>query len=981
MMEALYKKYLKAYIEKLTLDKDIYYISICDIEYEIIELLINFKIEGIEIAIVNKFDYSAAVKYRNDTTVNKIVILTPDSVKKIDSLKDFNEYSIFPEIEEKSDLFWSIIKSVFILKKAPSSREIKFINLIIKEKRITLSQFFELIDGSMENNEINIKNLNKNLNLVNCWKSNGESGTKLAPLRKLIRLSDPTEIEKRVSIMQTETLDDKELKEFTLISKLSFENKYAELFKRFYFEKLPNKFTIKSVNIKKVKSNGIDDNEATKQYRFSYEAYMEESQSIPIDLFENEIKDNMKEQFTQSSDEFETELFRVSIDIIIIKIDTIIDDIRKGINIQLNAQENLMKKIEVFKYETINIYNDLKENKEYPHMLNKFCIRTRKFLESYVSLLSFIAIDENILEGLGENKIIEDIQNLFITPDEDKLIMSFMHPISIFYFNCINDKFKEIMSDYKKYDSNSVRILLDGILNINKTRFPINIITFNNKSYVINDNFKKVFTYYEFREKTQMSSENSLDIRTIGNSMAKYLLQFPYKSEVVMSIIGNPSFKNIGSLKKIIDAFLLYKLSIIQKLRIDIISENHKIISQEIDEFYRNENYNNKIQFRLLTAKLDKYGNYNIRAFLNDAINKSDIVLLFDCYLLYKREEIKRITYNYNSYFNEISAIGCSNNLGDQVDQETINLNFPIEILWTTLHNMLLNNNNSLSKWIINELDNAIVNLIMPEIESNNELMVCMITSNLNIINKIYMKKNFSSNIIRSKGKEFLELSFGSYIENSYLNDNATEFNCTCSLKSILESILDDGEIEEFVKDMQYEPNEILEDLVIKFNCNNKNDSIQIICYYPEDENESFREEEYKNICEFILNYSFCNSNSHSKLLKSIIINYLYSSIKNYGDALLVNYIERYFKLNIDIDVSYIRHHDNYRISQDMNTTNVRSMISYIETNSIDERFKTDFNYGYDIGELKEMRRQANMMNIVDDKLLKKMDFILKGEQ
>lgn len=980
MMETLYKKYLKAYIEKLILDKDIYYISICDIEYEIIELLRNFKIQGIEIAIVNKLDYSAAVKYRNDTTISKIVILTPDSVKKIDSLKDFNEYSIFPEIEENSDLFWSIIKSVFILKKGPSSREIKFINLIIKEKRITLSQFFELIDSSIENNEINIKNLNENLNLVNCWKSNGESGTKLAPLRKLIRLSDPTEIEKRVSIMQTENLDYKELNEFTLISKWSFENKYTELFKRFYFERLPNEFTIKPVNIKKVKNSGIDDNEATKQYRFSYEAYMEESQSISIDEFEDEMKDNMKEQFTQSSEEFEIELHKVSIDITIMKIDTIINDIHKGINIQLNAQEKLIKKIEIFKYNTIIIYNYLTENKEYPHMLNKFCTRTRDFLKSYISLLSFIVTDENILDGLGENKIIEDIQNLFITPDEDKRIMSFMHPISIFYFNCINDKFKEIMSDYKKYDSNSIRILLDGILNINTTRFPINIITYNNKSYVINDNFKNVFTYYEFREKTQMSSENSLDIRTITNLMTRYLLEFPYKSEVVVSIIGNPSFKNIGSLKKIIDILLFYEVSIIQKLRIDIISENHKIISKEIDEFYRNENYNNKIQFRLLTAKLDKYGNYDIRAFLNEAINKSDIVLLFDCYVLYKREEIKRITYNYNSYFNEISAIGCSNNVGDQVEA-TINLNFPIEILWTTLHNMLLHNNNSLSKWIINELDNAIVNLIMPEIESNNELMVCMITSNLNIINKIYMKKSFSSNIIRSKGKEFLELTFGSYIENSYLNDNATEFYCTCSLKSILESILDDGEIEEFVKDMQYEPNEILEDLVIRFNCNNINDNIQIICYYPEDENESFSEEEYKNICEFILEYAFCNSNSHSKLLKSIIINYLYSSIKNYGDALLVNYIERYVKLNIDVDVSYIKQHDNYRISQDINTINVRSMISYIETNSIDERFKTDFNYGYDIGELKEMRRQASMMNIVDEKLLKKMDFILKGEQ
>ncbi len=976
MMESIYKSYLNALIEKLTENKNVYYISICDIEYEIIELLRDFKIEGVKIAIINKLDYSTAVKYRNDTSINKIVILTPDSVKKIDSLKDFNEYSIFPEIDSYNNLFWGIIKKIFSLKKDISSKEVKFINLIIKEKQITLSQFFELIDNSIENGEINLRKLSNNLNIVNCWKSNGEFETKLKPLRKLIRLSDPNEIEKRVSIMPIETLTNKEMRIFRQISKFSFENRYSELFSKVIFEDLPEKFTSKPVTVKSIKNSDIAENESIKQYKFSYQAFLEETESITIEEFENEMI-NMKEQFLESIEEFENEFNNIQDDIISAQVNDIMQVVNNEINIHPSAQKKIISKIEDFANATTHTIKLIRDNELYPHKLSLFCKSTKNYLKAYISLLSFIATNEDALEGLGENEIINRIQNLFITKNANKCKMSFMHPISVLYFNCINDKFKEILNSYNENGSNSIKILLDGILNVNTTRFPINIIVSDGKLYIINENFRSKFAYYEFTEKTQMSSENSLDIRSIANSLKKYFYEFPYKSEISVSIIGNPSFKNIGSLIKVTEEAYSEKITILQRIRIDIISENHKTISKEIDEFYKNENFNNKIQFRLLPPLLDQDGKLNGKVLLNEAIKQSDIVFLFDCYVLYKKEELRKVKYGYNSIFNLISEVGCYN----PNEEWSINSSFPIEILWATLHNIYLNKANMLSEWAINELDNTIINLIKTEIDKNNSLMICMITSNMNIIKKIYMKNKFSSKIIRSKGKEFLELTFGSYIKRTHLYDKSFKFSCACSFKNILESILDNSEIEEFVKDMQYEPKEILENLIIEFNYNNEINAIEILCYYPKDENESFNEDEYRCVCKFILNYAFCNSSSHSSLLKSIMVNYLYSSAKNYGDVLLVNHIERYLKPGKGNNILFNIKQENHKVLQDINTTNIRNMIAYIETNSIDERFKTDFKYIYDIDELREISRQAGELRILDNKLLKKIEFILKGEE
>jgi len=972
-LKKLYCSYLEEYIKNLTFNKVVYYISICDIEYEIIDLLQDFKIEGINVAIVNKREYSKAVEYRNNTTVSKIVLLTPDSVKKIDSLKDFNEYSVFPDVEENKEMFWGIIKTIFCLEDEQIHRVEKFINLIIKEKRISLSQFFKLFENSIENNKINIQKLNNNLFMVNCWKSDGSSSTNITNLKKLIRLSDPTEIEKRISVMSTEELNTKQLRDFTAISKLSFENNYDELFKKYSFENLPEKFTEKSISPKKTKNKDDDFTEVTKQFKFSYEAYIEETQSIPVFEFEETLLDSSIEQFTNVIEEYEDEFNKIIVKDISIKIQKIINDIKNGIDIHPKSKEGLIKRIEHFEEITSNTYNSIKQRKTYPYLLESFCRSTKDFLNAYINLLSFIATDENASYALNKNKIIEDIQSLFITIDERKLTMSFMHPIAIFFFNCTNAKYNEILPAYKEYDSNAMRILLDGVLNVNTTQFPVNILTYNNKIYVIDESYQKSFAYYEFREKTRLSSESTLDIRIITNSIERYITEFPYKSEIIVSIVGSPSFKNIGSLNKIIYDAMKFNRSIIRKFRIDIISENHKEVSKEIDDFYNSENLNNTILFRLVNLKSGS----DSRTILDEVLEKSDVVFVFDCDILYKKEELRKIAVNYTSTLSEIKRV-CSN---ENFLNQTINEDFPIGVLWPTLHNVLLEGENSLSTWSINEVDNSIINLIRSKIECNNELLVCMLTSNLSIISKIYMKNKFSSSILKSKGKEYLTLTFSAYIINKKLIDDESKFTCECSLKDVLQSILDDVEIEEFVKDMQYDPKEILGNLVLKFNYDNDNNKVQATCLYPEDESESFDEVEYKRIWKFILKYAFGYGNSHSILLKSLIINYLYISIRSLGDALLVNHIERYLKFDVDNDVYLEAQLSHEERPQDNNITNVRNMLAYLEKyNSVDERFKTGFKYEYDIDELKKLRIQANKIHIIDKKLLSKIDFILKGE-
>ena len=112
-MTEQFKRYLKTYITLLVEEKLEFFIAIVDVERELAsDFLESSGDTSYQAVWFERKDYAKAVRLRNDPDVRRIVLLSNDTVKMIDSLKDFVEYPILPEHRE--DL-WCCLEAAFVV--------------------------------------------------------------------------------------------------------------------------------------------------------------------------------------------------------------------------------------------------------------------------------------------------------------------------------------------------------------------------------------------------------------------------------------------------------------------------------------------------------------------------------------------------------------------------------------------------------------------------------------------------------------------------------------------------------------------------------------------------------------------------------------------------------------------------------------------------------------------------------------------------
>ena len=97
---------MQTYIELLTGGRKEYFIAIVDIEKHLAEEFLAREADY-AMAWFERREYSGAVVLRNDKSISRIVLFSNDSVKMIDSLKDFAEY---PAVPEDKAVFWSCLE-------------------------------------------------------------------------------------------------------------------------------------------------------------------------------------------------------------------------------------------------------------------------------------------------------------------------------------------------------------------------------------------------------------------------------------------------------------------------------------------------------------------------------------------------------------------------------------------------------------------------------------------------------------------------------------------------------------------------------------------------------------------------------------------------------------------------------------------------------------------------------------------------------
>ena len=285
MNETVLTLYLKAYLEELGRGKESFFITITDFERELMEFLHMEDFPEYSMAVVSANEYSGAVALRNDPKVQKIVLFTEDCTRRIDSLKDFQEFPFFPE---ESGIFWTCVEKACGFK-ADEGRH-RFVNLLRKEKKILASDLFEYLLLSVKNGNLSAESLNEHLDMFHCFRST-DSSLSIPLLKKKIRNSDTESIEKQLRpAISDNLLDLSRTKTNKLINALN-EGDYQSIFGILDYEKNGLERAFKHTFRKK---NGLKKNaeEEVVQYQYSYEALLREDENLSIEEMEKSIIEN-----------------------------------------------------------------------------------------------------------------------------------------------------------------------------------------------------------------------------------------------------------------------------------------------------------------------------------------------------------------------------------------------------------------------------------------------------------------------------------------------------------------------------------------------------------------------------------------------------------------------------------------------------------------------------------------------------------------
>ncbi len=975
-IQDIYISYLDKYIREITRHKNEFFISISDIEFEIIDIFKNigerFE-DDVKIVTIDKTKYEKAVKYRNDINIKKIILLTTDSVKKIDSLKDFVEYPILPDDRE---LFWELMVESYDLEFTSSvqaNKVKKHIFTLLFYKRVSFSEVCKYLLACVNwgniKNALSDKKLNQNLNMLMCWRSNEERLISDKILRKIIRSSEPFEIEKKLSGLSNSASDNLSEKEKKDIASLVYKNDYEKLFNKYYFNKVQSLF--KGNTARKINNvnEGLNNLEENYQYKYSYDEALQ-YKDVDMESFENGVVDLDNEFYGAVSKNSIKTLYEIEKDSFLQKINMILETVSK-INMKLEEKQYLCSKIEEFKNETIVFLEKIFSHKASPIKLFSYCKDAEVFCSTYFEIMTLMVTNLSISRALERNNIIQIYQLLFTIEGSDTIKMLFFHPIFILYLCSVKVNYEKLLIEANDCAKDSIdQKILIGLMQKSIKKFPIQIMLSNEDRYFFNNNYDSIPFYVEFSKKSFLSSNSQIESRLVYNKIIDYISRNKYKSEIKVSIIGQIGLNDLNVLHRKISKLLEETDNLLNMLTLDLISSDEWKMKEEIDKLSKSDNLFERMRIRFIKPNADRY-----LEFCRITIAQSDLVFFVDTSILYKNEELSTIITDKNYKFNKIKKL----DFNEEINNFSKGSDILITTLWDTLHSLFLHGDVELSKWNINSLDYNLINIINEQIDINRSIAVCILTSNTSILDDIYVeKKKYCAKYLKNNNRDILDISFSYESSDSIIEKSGLPCEAFIILRDLLESILSQEDIDDFINTIGCEPKEALISFLIYFRYNYETKEIEIRYVCPNSSKETLNIDDYLYITNFIMDQAFNSNSVIGRSMKRIIISSLYNSIKTYASALLVYHLETSYTFNPkNLKFAF---YDKVNEIGKRNVVEIQNVIGYLHNcKDLNENFKYTYQTKFKYFDLISLFDSAKELGFIDNKSLNTIKFLIGG--
>ena len=965
-VETLFEKYLKKYIEILTEGKEAFFIAITDIDKHLVDSLLRRAEFSSDyyVAWFERGDYAKAVQLRNNKNILKIILLSIESVKMIDSLKDFIECPVIPDDKNK---MWVCLMEAFGQEFDSDTK--KIVETVMEYKQISIEDLLGNLNACMINGIIKSQILLSKLYLFDIWSTQKAVKTvgKLY-LKKMVRHSEPQIVEKRLmNGISDGRIKLGQKKQKSVVGWLA-KNNFSKIFQEVNYEQVEEAF---KGHIGPSDDSGHEKSEE-QNYDNSYKYVFQEQERQDMLALEEQFLEEQKK--SQQEEEQET-VFSDSCQHFIFPDDIYIkeefEQIRSSIY-QMNFSDSKCEKmLNEIKYLWRTCEEALQKGREYtPVYLYHYVQSQQQFLEAYFKLLGKCLSDEMILQTCYGMGFLNKIQNIFCRRKDDKLYMPFYHPVMGLYYYILKQKYDKLKEGSAAFDNEFLSEAVNALAEREQMGFPIRYMLWNNELYQIDDTCLQEWPKEIVFNKVEETVTSSwIDIRLLNEDLLGYIDQHKFLSEINVTIVDINDIREIMSIVGKLRNAAESKHSMANKVILNIVSEKESELKRQLQEQMEMDIDYPQVLFRFTRELYLQEGHYDLDRMIQD----SDIMFLADGNILYQSPKL--MTWKGDGNWLRIEFENLS--LQQLIDKElNKNDNIP-EILWDTIHRVEREESSKIACWNTQELSQPLLSRIRKAVEKNSNLTVVLMSSNRQLLQHIYNINGFQVRKSVLPGREMLMVNFHQGCVRKILV-NEGEAYLTINLKPFLEELLGISEL----KTIRYGDNSD-ETPYLTIKCTDS--KVYFLCKVSTkdgyDNNEE-RKQHYIRLMENIIVLT-----TLSDMFKKNMAALLYGYADNYKTALMIDYLERIDFKGIEYryeDTSYVEIID--KLTDSVDVLAFQGMLNFIRKQVlIDEYAVNQFSSIYREEMLKECLEANQELELLEcdteQKMIQLYDKVVKKHE
>jgi len=812
-VQSCFVKYVGKYVEALTCGKEEYFLSLCDIEEEFLEGLDVSEFTGFRAAIVDHGDYSEAVRLRNDTEADRIVLLSGEGVKQIDSLKDFNEYSVLCRDRK---ILWSCLEDVLNLKGKINEATRTFLEVILDTGEVS---FFDLLNyllqsiarkrmftkkkNGTETQECHVlytlpvKNLNRNLPLLGIWRSRDDEPVPgKGKIKRMIRTSRYTVLESRLTraVMNHEGLTEAQER---MVTACLARGDVKKILRELCYEDVED--LLKNAGRGRGKKQTEDTSASENLYVCSYEYLL-------LEQAQEEIRETEERLLTEKKQEEEAPVMWGKYDRSAHDTEKIREQFRQltaavgQMNLpreRISALESMLNELEALFF---GAWDALWENT--PVCLDGFCRAAEGYTDLYLKLMARFLVEDRNRYAVCGTEIIELLEGLFCHRTARGIKMPFYHPVCVFYYSGIRRMYQQVLAEEGKGEADSLKLRIrNAVIRKLGMNFPVEFLRAGGRIFALD--YASVGCqssradgqadeagwreWVEFPDAEEGAVYSVTDFRLVSRQITDYLISHPLLTRITVSLVD---IGNLGGLVQLVDRIRHISQGgqcNIGRVDILILSAREEELKREMAQIWDAAGGGEKVRFRFSRRDYWDGRRYDMERIFRD----SDLTIIADCSALYHEPRQVREHRAYNTIRGRVEKM----ELRSQLEQYLLDGVSELPLMWDTLQHAAENREEGFFRWKSQELDNGLLGLINRQIEEEPEKSILLLSSEDHVLSEIFRTDYMHAHRRKYNGKNMTLVSFDHHNASRQLSEDG-ELRLYCSLKDFYHMALELNQIQ-----------------------------------------------------------------------------------------------------------------------------------------------------------------------------------------